>query len=168
MAHVPEKRQSHGQHDALLDPDRHDDGGGDDRKVELTWTFPADVAQPGQVDHSQRDREDDCRQHGARQVLQRAGQGEQHQQHDAGKYQLRELAAREGEGGRLGRRPVALPPVGQDFDGRRGAASRVGDVEDVADRLPGDGRRNGEQTAGGRVHRGRVYAAQSSAFIELI
>ena len=54
-----------------------------ERQVELAGAFAADVAQAGHVDHPDRDREHDGGQHAARQVLQRAGQDQQHQQHDA-------------------------------------------------------------------------------------
>ena len=96
MAHVPEQRQDDRQHDAFLDADGHHHRGGGDGKEEFARTFAADVAQAGDVDHPDRDREHDGGQHAARQVLQRAGQGQQHQQHDAREHQLRDLAARAG------------------------------------------------------------------------
>ena len=94
MAHVSEKRQDDRQQDALLDTDRHDHRGGADSKVELARTFAADVTQASCVDHPDRDREHDGSQHAARQVLQRAGKSQQHQQHNACKYLLCKLAAR--------------------------------------------------------------------------
>ena len=88
MAHVPEERQSDRQQDALLDADRDNCRRGDDGKIKLARAFAANIAQTLYVDHPERDRKHDAGQHAARQILERAGQEQQHQQHDACKYQL--------------------------------------------------------------------------------
>ena len=94
VAHVPEQRQRDRQQDALLDADRDNGRRGGDGEIKLARAFAADVAQTGNVDHPDRDREHDAGQHAARQVLERAGQEQQHQQHDSREHQLRNLAAR--------------------------------------------------------------------------
>jgi len=74
VAHMPEERQRDRQQDAYFDADRDDCHRGDDGKIKLAGAFAADVAQTSQIDHPDRDRENDRRQYAARQVLERPGQ----------------------------------------------------------------------------------------------
>jgi len=91
---MPEERQSHGQQDALLDADRDNCRRSDEGKIKLARAFAANVTQTRHIDHPERNCEHDARQPAAWQVSERAGQNQQHQQYDARKYELCDLAAR--------------------------------------------------------------------------
>ena len=99
-----------------------------DGEIELARAFAADVPQSLHVDHPDRDREHDAGQHAARQVLQRAGQKQQHQQHDACEHQLRDLAARARAIRHGGLRRAAVDHEGP---AQRGGRIRGGQPEDV-------------------------------------
>ena len=93
MADVPDKRESDREKNALLDADHRHGRRGEKRKEEFARAFAPDVGEALHVDHSDRDREHDARQHAVRQVLQRAGQEHEHDEHDGGEGELRDLAA---------------------------------------------------------------------------
>ena len=128
VAHMPEQRQSDRQQDALLDADRDNGRRGGDGKIKLARAFAPNVAQTGDVDHADRDREHDAGQHAARQVLQRAGQEQQHQQHDACEYQLRDLAARARA---IRHRGLGRAAVDHERPAHRGGGIRGRQPEDV-------------------------------------
>ena len=119
VAHVPQQRQDDGHQDALLDADRDDGRCGENRQLELPRAFTANIAQPPHIDHPDRDREHDGGEHAARQVLQWAGEEEQHQQHDAGEDELRDLAARAGAFRHRGLGGTAVDHKGPAHRGRR-------------------------------------------------
>jgi hypothetical protein len=94
VADVSDKRESHRDKNALLDADYRHGRRGEKPKEEFARAFAPDVGEALHVDHSDRDREHDARQHAVRQVLQRAGQEHKHDEHDSGERELRDLAAR--------------------------------------------------------------------------
>ena len=65
----------------------------DQRQAELAGALAPDVAQAAHVDEPDGDGEDDRPEDAARQVLQRAGEEEEHERHDAGGREVRHLAA---------------------------------------------------------------------------
>ena len=69
VTHVPEQRQGHREQDPLLNAERDHGRRGGDREIKLAGAFAAYVAQAFQVDHAERNVEDNCRQHAARQQL---------------------------------------------------------------------------------------------------
>ena len=94
VADVLDKRESDREKNALFDADRRHGRCGKKRQQEFTRAFAPDVAEALNIDHADRDREHDARQHAVRQVLQRAGQKQEHDKHDGGEGELRDLAAR--------------------------------------------------------------------------
>jgi hypothetical protein len=62
--------------------------------VKSATAFAPDVAEAPYVDHSDGDREHDARQNTMRQILQRAGQKQKHDERYGGESELRDLAAR--------------------------------------------------------------------------
>ena len=120
MADVPDERESDRQQDALLDADRRHGRGGEKRQEEFARAFAPDVRRGLHVDHADRDGEHDARQHAARQVLQRAGQEQEHDQHDGGEDELRDLAARA--------RPIRHSRLGRAAVDDEGPADRRGGV----------------------------------------
>ena len=93
MADVSDKRESDREKNALLNADYRHSRRGEKRNEEFARAFAPDVDEAFHVDHSDRDGEDDARQNAARQVLQWAGQEHEHDEHDCGEGELRDLAA---------------------------------------------------------------------------
>src|ERR1700733_2085304 len=94
VADVAEEREGDRKQDALFDADADDTGGRDGGEGELTRTFTADVAQGDEVDHADRNGENDGAEHAAREVLQRSCEEQQDQQDDGGEGKLGHLTAR--------------------------------------------------------------------------
>jgi hypothetical protein len=69
VADVLDKRESNCEKDALLDADRGHRHCGEKRQEEFAWAFAPSVAETLHIDHADRDRENDARQHAVRQVF---------------------------------------------------------------------------------------------------
>ena len=74
-------RDSHCEHDAFLDPEDHDRGGGEQGNHELTAPAGQDAPHPADVDEPGSDEEDDRRHGGDRQAGQRPGEQKQDDEH---------------------------------------------------------------------------------------
>src|SRR5271157_458818 len=94
VADMLDKRESNREKNALLDADRRHRRCGEKRQEEFARAFAPDVAEALNIDHADRDRKNDARQYAVRQVLQRAGQKQEHDEHDGGEGELRDLASR--------------------------------------------------------------------------
>ena len=92
VADVPKNRKGNRQQDALFDADRNNRRSSDHREIKFPRAFAANIAQTRHIDHPHRYREHNARQHTARQVLKGAGEEQQHEEHDAGESQVRDLA----------------------------------------------------------------------------
>ena len=108
MAQVVDDRGDDGERDALLDPEDHDRGRREQGDGELVTAAGQDAPQPGDVDELDGDEEDHRGQGGDRQVGQRPGEQEQHDEDHRDGRELRELAASTGavDHLRLGRAAV--------------------------------------------------------------
>ena len=120
VADMPHQREADRKQDALLDADRHDRRGGEDRQQEFAPALLKDAAEALHVDHADGDREHDARQHAARQILQRTGQKQEDDEHDPGEGELGDLASRA--------RPVRHRRLRRTAVDDEGAADRRGGV----------------------------------------
>ena len=88
---MEDHREDDGEEDALLDTHADDDGGGDGCDHELVSAESPDLAHIQEIDELETDQEDDGRENGVRQVLQRLRQEEEDDRDDDGGRQLRHL-----------------------------------------------------------------------------
>jgi hypothetical protein len=93
VADVPDKRESDREKNALLDADQRHGRRREKRQEEFARAFAPDGPEALNVDHSQGDRKYDARQQAVRQVLQRAGKEHEHDKHDGGESELRDLGS---------------------------------------------------------------------------
>ena len=94
VANVPHEREADCKEDALFDADRNDRDGGRCRQHEFAGALLKDASEALDVDHADRNREHDARQHAVRQILQRARQEQEDNENDRGESKLRDLASR--------------------------------------------------------------------------
>ncbi len=116
--------EADGQDDTLLDPPEDHDHGGDHRHPELPGPLDMDPPHPVDVHQFHADHEDHRRQHRLGQVGQGGGEEQQHQEDDAGRHQLGQLAPAAGAFDHLGLGRAAV-----DHEGAGKPCPQVGETQ---------------------------------------